>query len=125
MEAFYTVEQIAEQLQVTPRIVREWLRTKRLRGLRAGRQWRVKAGDLDTFLEEPGQPTASAAPPPPMADGPLERRATLVRRVQALHKQGLTLRAIAQRLNDEGVPTISGKGRWQQGTIGNLLAQAH
>jgi hypothetical protein len=25
--------------------------------------------------------------------------------------------------NAEGVPTLSGKGRWQKGTIGNLLAQ--
>jgi hypothetical protein len=26
-------------------------------------------------------------------------------------------------LNAEGVPTLSGKGRWQKGTIGDLLAQ--
>jgi excisionase family DNA binding protein len=122
MDAFYTVEQIAEQLQVTPRTVREWLRTKRLRGVRAGRQWRVRTADLDAFLAEPGEPSTPA--PLPVAEGPLERRAALVRHVQALHTQGLTLRAIAQRLNDEGVPTISGKGQWQQGTIGNLLAQA-
>jgi endonuclease YncB( thermonuclease family) len=30
---------------------------------------------------------------------------------------------IANRLNAEGVPTLSGKGRWQKGTVGNLLAQ--
>jgi hypothetical protein len=30
---------------------------------------------------------------------------------------------IADRLNTEGVPTLGGKGRWQKGTIGNLLAQ--
>ena len=31
---------------------------------------------------------------------------------------------IANRFNNEGVPTLSGKGRWQKGPIGNLLAQA-
>jgi Recombinase len=38
---------------------------------------------------------------------------------------GLSLQAIANRFNHEGVPTRSGKGRWQKGTIGNLLAQGH
>jgi hypothetical protein len=33
------------------------------------------------------------------------------------------LRAMANRLNTEGVPTLSGKGRWQKGTVENLLAQ--
>jgi hypothetical protein len=31
---------------------------------------------------------------------------------------------MANQPNVEGVPTLSGKGRWQKGTIGNLLAQA-
>ena len=29
----------------------------------------------------------------------------------------------ATQLNAEGVPTLSGTGTWQKGTIGNLLAQ--
>jgi hypothetical protein len=37
--------------------------------------------------------------------------------------EGLSLKAIANRRKTEGVPTLSGKGRWQKGTIGNLLAQ--
>jgi hypothetical protein len=37
---------------------------------------------------------------------------------------GMTLQAIATQLNAEGVPTISGRGTWQVGTIGNLLAKA-
>jgi hypothetical protein len=32
-------------------------------------------------------------------------------------------KAIANQLNAEHVPTLSGKGRWQKGTVGNLLAQ--
>jgi hypothetical protein len=37
--------------------------------------------------------------------------------------EGLSLQKIADRLNTEGVPTLSGKGRWQKDTISNLLAQ--
>jgi Recombinase len=49
-------------------------------------------------------------------------KAALLRRIQALKSQRLSLQAIADRLNAEGVPTLSGKGRWQKGTIANLLA---
>jgi hypothetical protein len=41
-----------------------------------------------------------------------------------MQAEGLSLQAMANPLNAEGVPTLSGKGRWQKGTIGNLLAQA-
>jgi hypothetical protein len=37
--------------------------------------------------------------------------------------EGLSLQAIAAQLNAEGVPTLSHKGQWQKGAIGNLLAQ--
>jgi Recombinase len=40
-----------------------------------------------------------------------------------MQAKGLSLQAIANQLKAEGVPTLSGKGRWQKGTIGNLLAQ--
>jgi hypothetical protein len=42
-----------------------------------------------------------------------------------MQAEGLSLQAIANHLNSEGVPTLSGKGRWQKGTIGNLLARGH
>jgi Resolvase, N terminal domain/Recombinase len=44
-------------------------------------------------------------------------------RLRALYAEGHTLQEIANQLNAEGVLTISGKGTWQKGTIGNLLAQ--
>jgi Recombinase len=34
-----------------------------------------------------------------------------------------SVQAIANQLNAEGVPTLSGRGRWQKGTVGDLLAQ--
>jgi hypothetical protein len=42
-----------------------------------------------------------------------------------MQAEGLSLQAIPNRANHEGVPTRSGKGKWQKGTIGNLLAQGH
>jgi excisionase family DNA binding protein len=51
-------------------------------------------------------------------------KAEVLKRIQEMKAAGLSLQAIGNRLNTEGVPTLSGKGRWQKGTIGNLLAQA-
>jgi excisionase family DNA binding protein len=53
-----------------------------------------------------------------------EPKAALLQRLRAMQAEGLSLQAIANRLNGEGVPTLSGKAHWQKGTIGNLLAQA-
>ena len=30
---------------------------------------------------------------------------------------------VANQLNAEGIPMLSGTGQWQRGTMGNLLAQ--
>jgi len=49
-------------------------------------------------------------------------KAAVLQRLRVMQAEGFSLQAIANWLN-EGVPTLSGKGRWQKGTIGNLLAQ--
>jgi Helix-turn-helix domain/Recombinase len=53
-----------------------------------------------------------------------DHKAAVLTRLRTLQAEGLSLQAIANQLNAEGIPTLSGKGRWQKGTIGNLLAQA-
>jgi hypothetical protein len=72
---------------------------------------------------ERSRPVASLPPssPPPARPEP---KAALLQRLRALQAEGLSLQKIADRFNHEGVPTLSGKGRWQKGTIGNLLSQA-
>jgi hypothetical protein len=50
-------------------------------------------------------------------------KAMVLQRLRAMRAEGLSLQAMADRFNHEGVPTLSGKGRWQKRTIGNLLAQ--
>jgi Recombinase len=57
-------------------------------------------------------------------DGSGHKTAVLTR-LQAMQAEGLSLQKIADRLNHEGVPTLSGTGKWQKGTIGNLLAQGN
>jgi excisionase family DNA binding protein len=50
-------------------------------------------------------------------------KADLLTRIRAMrYDHGLSFRAIADQLNAEGVPTLSGKGSWQKGTISNLLS---
>jgi hypothetical protein len=44
-------------------------------------------------------------------------------RLRGTMAAGLSLQTIASMLNAENVLTLSSKGHWQKGTIGNLLAQ--
>ncbi len=61
MEKLYTPEGAAEALMVSPKTVREWLRTGKLGGVKVGRLWRVRESDLETFLA--GGQAAEMAPP--------------------------------------------------------------
>jgi excisionase family DNA binding protein len=47
----YTPEEVAEKVKVTRRSVYEWLLKGKLRGLRAGDNWRIAETDLMAFLE--------------------------------------------------------------------------
>ena len=59
--------------------------------------------------------------PTPSSSSPT--KADLLTRIRAMrYDHGLSFRAIADQLNAEGVPTLSGKGSWQKGTISNLLS---
>jgi excisionase family DNA binding protein len=61
MPTYYTPEEVAGELRVTRRTVYEWLRNGRLRGLRAGRWWRIRPEDVAAFLQETN---GRAAPKP-------------------------------------------------------------
>jgi DNA invertase Pin-like site-specific DNA recombinase len=52
------------------------------------------------------------AGPPAVADDP-----ELLARIRALRSQGLSLRALADRLNAEGVPTPRGGSRWRASSV--------
>jgi len=48
-----TPEEVAKRLRVTRRTVYTWLKLGRLRGLRAGKAWRIAPADLAAFLMPP------------------------------------------------------------------------
>jgi excisionase family DNA binding protein len=66
-EMLLTPEEVAERLRVTRPTVYSWLKKGWLRGLRAGKAWRVRMEDLENFTRgvssEPAGPV-SAMPDP-------------------------------------------------------------
>ena len=46
----YTLEEIAELLQVTRRTIYTWIKDGKLKAFKVGRGWRVSRADLDSFL---------------------------------------------------------------------------
>lgn len=51
MEELFTVVEVAERLKVPQRTVKRWLLSGQLRGLKAGRKWRVKPSAIEQFLQ--------------------------------------------------------------------------
>jgi Family of unknown function (DUF6364)/Recombinase len=80
----------------------------------------VHAENSNTVLQEDGHAVArnTAAPQPDLPD-----KATLVARLHQMRTSGLSLSQIAGQLQAEGLPTLSGKGQWQKGTVDKLLHQ--
>ena len=47
-----TVEEIAQELRVKESTVREWIRQKRLKAAKIGRDYRIKKEDYQKFINE-------------------------------------------------------------------------
>ena len=45
----YTIKDISEMLRVTPRTVRNYIQTGKLKGTKIGGGWRVRAEDFQNF----------------------------------------------------------------------------
>jgi excisionase family DNA binding protein len=144
-----TIEEAAPLLKVAPKTLRRWLREGAIPGVKVGRKWLVRAdvveqalthgrrGDHAVWVPAP-EPEASVqrprlAPPdetdhgtpsslPPSVSSDL-RKPALVQRIRAMKAQGLSLQKIANQLNAEGELTLSHRGTWKKGTVGNLLAE--
>lgn len=52
MQEIYTSDQVAKILQVHPQTVLKFIREGKLRGSKVGRGYRVKASDIEKFLED-------------------------------------------------------------------------
>jgi excisionase family DNA binding protein len=51
-EQFYTVEQIAQMLNIHPKTIQRYIREGKLRATKIGKSWRVTGHDLSQFTEE-------------------------------------------------------------------------
>lgn len=51
IDKLLTPEEAAEKLGVMPETIREWLRSGKIKGRKAGRLWRIPEADLERFLE--------------------------------------------------------------------------
>lgn len=49
-DQYYSIEEVATMLKVAYLTVYRWVRAKKLVALKAGKQYRIKKADLDTFL---------------------------------------------------------------------------
>lgn len=54
----------------------------------------------------------------------IEDRATVVRRIFDEASSGIGTYTIVRRLNEDGIPTFTGKGGWQNSTVNKILSSA-
>jgi acetyl-CoA synthetase len=52
-EPLWTIAEVAEKLKVTTKTVRQWLQRGQMRGIKAGKLWRVPESAVDEFLQRP------------------------------------------------------------------------
>jgi excisionase family DNA binding protein len=51
-EKYYSIEEVSKLLKVAYLTVYRWVRAKKLVAYKAGKQYRVKKEDLDSFMKE-------------------------------------------------------------------------
>lgn len=59
----------------------------------------------------------------PLTPDERARREAGAAAIATLRREGLSIRAIADRLNEEGLPTISGAGRWNRDMVHKLVRE--
>ena len=68
----------------------------------------------------PQEPAQAAEDTPPAHPTPLSQ-AQVLAQLQEMKTAGMSLKQLEDRMNQSGIPTFSGHGKWQKGTIGKLL----
>jgi excisionase family DNA binding protein len=52
-ERFYSIAEVADCLAMSPDTIHRWIKTGRLKASRIGRFWRIRARDLEAFIDDP------------------------------------------------------------------------
>jgi excisionase family DNA binding protein len=107
VERLITPEDAANRLAVSKTTILDWLRSGQLKGVKAGRLWRLRERDLAEFLKEP-EPARERGPAdePAQADEPVLEEANELdvddvinwERYDELKVQGFSRRAIAREM---------------------------
>ncbi len=50
-DLYYSIQEVAKMLKVAYLTVYRWIQAKKLNAYKAGKQYRIKKADLDTFIE--------------------------------------------------------------------------
>jgi hypothetical protein len=56
---------------------------------------------------------------------PIQEQLAVVERIRREHAAGLSMRTIAQRLTDDGIPTATGSARWCHSTVQRVVKRFH
>ncbi len=51
MDKFYTVQEVAEMLKVHWQTILNYIKTKKLKAVKIGKEYRIREADLSEFLE--------------------------------------------------------------------------
>lgn len=51
-EEFYTADELADYLKVSPQTVRAWIREKKVKAVKFGRSWRITNDELKRLVTE-------------------------------------------------------------------------
>jgi excisionase family DNA binding protein len=117
VERLITPEDAADRLAVSKNTILDWLRSGQLKGVKAGRLWRLRERDLAEFLKEPeparemshaddrsdrfcwtAEDQVTITPAPEEASGAEIDDVMNWERYDALKAQGLSRRAIAREM---------------------------
>ncbi len=52
MKEFYTVDQVAELLQLNPVTIRRYIEGGKIKAIKVGRVWRISEANLQEFLQK-------------------------------------------------------------------------
>jgi excisionase family DNA binding protein len=63
-DRLYSIAEVAQRLGMSPYTVTTWIKAGRLKASRIGRFWRIRARDLERFIDDPPplHPDRPAAP---------------------------------------------------------------
>jgi hypothetical protein len=78
-------------------------------------------GSLSVFAPRKSDVTDTEAPRRADAGHSTPEKAAVLARLRQMRSEGKSLEKMARELNAEGIPTLSGEGRWQKGTLQKLL----